>query len=195
MQNKKGNAAWAIGLFSTLVLAVGTAGCKMSDVSRLTDAEGGRTVPVQGQVQGVGVADEQAPRPATRPEAEAAEAPRSDQAAKLPPKPRPRPRTAPLSPEELKGLTRKEARALFGTATIRRDAPPATVWTYEHAGCRLRLYYYPDVISQEMRALSVELESDRPGPGARSRCLMVLADRDREAGQTAETPPSSAAVP
>jgi hypothetical protein len=56
---------------------------------------------------------------------------------------------------------------------------PAIVWTYAVAGCRLELFFYFDLESQEQRTLALDLDPGDARVGSRAACLHILAERGR----------------
>jgi hypothetical protein len=87
----------------------------------------------------------------------------------VPPTPAPPPRAS-----ELIGLDQPAATHLFGTATEKSEAPPATVWRYRTATCELDLYFYLDLRSGRMRALHYAFKGDAADPAGRQDCLRSL---------------------
>jgi len=104
-----------------------------------------------------------------------------------PPSPARKPALVLVTPAELNGLEIQDAWRLFGEPDSQQEEPPATVWSYHRGGCRLRLYFYPDLLDNRKRALTYELKPGSGDTGARRSCLIILANRDRHAEQTAET--------
>ncbi len=86
------------------------------------------------------------------------------------------PPTPALPPRasELIGLDQPAATHLFGTATEKSEAPPATVWRYRTATCELDLYFYLDLRSGRMRALHYAFKGDPADPAGRQDCLRSL---------------------
>ncbi len=105
-----------------------------------------------------------------------------------PPRPHRKPALVQVAPAELNGLEIQDAWRLFGQPDAQQAEPPATVWSYRRGACRLRLYFYPDLLDNRKRALTYELEPGSRHAGARRSCLIILANRDRHGEQTAETP-------
>jgi hypothetical protein len=103
------------------------------------------------------------------------------QEAALPPSgpdaPSPSPRSAgPLLPQttELIGLDQPGATRLFGPATERSEAPPATVWRYKSPTCELDLFFYLDLRSGRMRTLHYKFKGDGADTARRKDCLQSL---------------------
>ena len=74
---------------------------------------------------------------------------------------------------ELIGLDEPSATRLFGPATEKSDAPPATVWRYKTASCELDLFFYLDLRSGRMRTLHYAFKGDDTG-ARRQDCLRSL---------------------
>lgn len=86
--------------------------------------------------------------------------------------PAPPPEVKPVSPGRLVGMTRDEARALLGNPMGERSDPPATVWTWRNSRCQLELFFYMDVSTRDMRALTYEVT----GSPRQSTCLGELSE-------------------
>ncbi len=69
------------------------------------------------------------------------------------------------------GITR-----LLGPPTAVAAAPPGTVWRYWVEGCRLEVFFYPHVETQELRALSYRLS---PEAGDTQPCHVENGDDDQ----------------
>lgn len=98
-----------------------------------------------------------------------------------PPEPPVRPE---LSEQRLTGLTTNQVWGLLGPPSEVEQESPATVWTYRLAGCRLELFFYFDLESQEQRTLALDLEAGSDFVGSRPFCWYSLAQR----GRGSETP-------
>jgi hypothetical protein len=110
------------------------------------------------------------PKPSEGGAGSATAAPSSDVAAISPPAPASGHTPARV---ELIGLDEPSATRLFGPATEKSDAPPATVWRYKTASCELDLFFYLDLRSGRMRTLHYAFKGD--GTGARRQdCLRSL---------------------
>ncbi len=82
--------------------------------------------------------------------------------------------TAALQPQpaELIGLEPTQTVAVLGEPSLRLQDPPAQVWQYNATECTLRLHFYRDIITQQFRALSYEIENaDTENVDAERRCL------------------------
>jgi hypothetical protein len=75
---------------------------------------------------------------------------------------------------ELIGLDESSATRLFGPATEKSEAPPATVWRYKTASCELDLFFYLDLRSGRMRTLHYALKGDTADGARRQNCLRSL---------------------
>lgn len=76
----------------------------------------------------------------------------------------PMPKRKPLliDPKSLVGLDQSAVFLLFGEPHQVTQAQPATVWVWEMNGCRMRLFFYPDVAAKTFRALTYEVSADSP---------------------------------
>ncbi|MBK1699069.1 hypothetical protein [Rhodovibrio salinarum] len=95
------------------------------------------------------------------------------------PKPSRPPQRGELSEERLTGLTTDQTWQLLGPPSQVEEESPATVWTYAIAGCRLELFFYFDLESQEQRTLALDLEAGSEFVGSRPFCWYTLAKRGR----------------
>jgi hypothetical protein len=96
-----------------------------------------------------------------------------------PPKPPELPLRGELGEERLTGLTTTQTWDLLGPPSQVEEESPATVWTYEVAGCRLELFFYFDLESQQQRTLALDLEAASDFVGSRPFCWYTLAKRGR----------------
>ena len=80
----------------------------------------------------------------------------------------PRPKTKPeiVDPRSLVGLDKEAIEQMFGAPQSVTIAQPATVWAWERDGCRMRLFFYPDIAAQKLRALTYEISADQPTKNA-----------------------------
>jgi hypothetical protein len=86
--------------------------------------------------------------------------------------PAPVPAPAPaLAPEKLKGLSEAQALTLLGEPAFRQDRPPARVWVYEAAECRLELAFYLDVSGSGFHVLSHKTAAKGPAPRTGAACV------------------------
>jgi hypothetical protein len=106
------------------------------------------------------------------------------QARPLPPAPAPRPEFAGVDPERLRGLTPNDAELLLGPPDLRSEEPPAVVWTYIVGPCRLELFFYYDLESQQQRSLTFDLAPGHKGESAEAFCFTLLGRRGMEARRT-----------
>lgn len=65
-----------------------------------------------------------------------------------------------VDPKTLVGLDKAAVSVLFGAPHRVTTAEPATVWAWETGGCRMRLFFYPDVSATTQRALTYEISAD-----------------------------------
>ena len=96
-----------------------------------------------------------------------------------PPRPPQLPPRGDIGEERLTGLTTNQTWDLLGPPSQVEEESPATVWTYEVAGCRLELFFYFDLESQEQRTLALDLEAASDFVGSRPFCWYTLAKRGR----------------
>ncbi len=80
----------------------------------------------------------------------------------------PRPKTKPeiVDPKALVGLDKQSIELIFGAPHHITLAQPATVWAWEQDGCRMRLFFYPDLTAQKFRALAYEISASQPKKNA-----------------------------
>ncbi|HEV2099688.1 MAG TPA: hypothetical protein VGR45_12275 [Stellaceae bacterium] len=84
------------------------------------------------------------------------------------------PVAVPPRASKLIGLDQPAAAQLFGTATEKSEAPPATVWRYRSASCELDLFFYLDLRSGKMRTLHYAFKGDAADPAQQQECLRSL---------------------
>jgi hypothetical protein len=75
------------------------------------------------------------------------------------------------SASQLIGLDQPATTKIFGTATEKSEAPPATIWRYRSPSCELDLFFYLDLRSGKMRTLHYAFKGDQ---GDRGDCLRSL---------------------
>lgn len=80
----------------------------------------------------------------------------------------PRPKSKPeiVDPKALVGLDKAAIAQMLGAPHHITLAQPATVWAWEQDGCRMRLFFYPDLAAQKFRALTYEVSADQPKKNA-----------------------------
>tara|TARA_R110002072_G_scaffold42848_3_gene120734 strand:- start:3174 stop:3722 length:549 start_codon:yes stop_codon:yes gene_type:complete len=80
----------------------------------------------------------------------------------------PRPKTKPeiVDPRTLVGLDKMAIEEILGAPQHITLTQPATVWAWEQDGCRMRLFFYPDLAAQKFRALTYEISADQPKKNA-----------------------------
>lgn len=105
-----------------------------------------------------------------------------------------KPERPQLLGDDLIGLTTAQTWELLSAPASTKKESPATVWTYEYAGCRLELFFYFDLESEEQRTLAFDLDAGPETVGGESFCLQELAVRAQKmnatAGAAATTPQS-----
>ena len=97
-----------------------------------------------------------------------------------PPRPPELPIRGDLGEERLTGLTTNQTWDLLGPPSQVEEESPATVWTYDVAGCRLELFFYFDLESQQQRTLALDLEAASDFVGSRPFCWYTFAKRGRD---------------
>lgn len=100
---------------------------------------------------------------------------------KSPPTPAPKPEIPRVVTQELTGLTPEQAELLLGPPDQRSEEPPAVVWTYIAGPCRLELFFYYDLESQQQRSLTFDLALGHEGRGTEAFCFALLARRGAQA--------------
>lgn len=70
----------------------------------------------------------------------------------------PAPVAKPLEPDVIVGLAQVEVENMIGKPDSVRDEPPAIVWVYKAEQCSLDIYFYLDVKSNKLTALSYHAE-------------------------------------
>lgn len=80
----------------------------------------------------------------------------------------PRPKIKPVivDPKSLVGLDKSTIEQMLGAPQHITLAQPATVWAWEQDGCRMRLFFYPDLAAQKFRALTYEISAEQPKKNA-----------------------------
>lgn len=66
----------------------------------------------------------------------------------------PSPTPKPMEADLVIGLAQVEVEELIGEPDLMREEPPATVWVYQGANCTLDVYFYLDIKSNKLTALS-----------------------------------------
>ena len=81
----------------------------------------------------------------------------------------PSPVAKPAEPDIIIGLAQFEVENMIGKPDSVREEPPATVWVYNAPQCTLDIYFYLDVKSNKLTALSyhsdITGQSGEPGEG------------------------------
>jgi len=135
-----------------------------------------------------------AAQPTADAEQDAAAAPDADEPAPIPPSPNAKPDRPAVTGDDLIGLTTAQAWELLADPSTTKKESPATVWAYEHAGCRLELFFYFDLESQEQRTLAFDLDPGADSVGGESFCLQEIARRGQGANAPGTTSESEAAA-
>ena len=98
--------------------------------------------------------------------------------------PLPRPKKKPpllagvpvSQPEQLMGLGGSQVVAILGSPALQEQADPAQVWIYNAKSCVLRIFLYPEINTQEFRALAYEMLNTPETESDRKRCLREVTD-------------------
>lgn len=100
--------------------------------------------------------------------------------------PVPRPKTKPeiIDPRTFVGLDKHAVEQMLGSPHHITLAQPATVWAWEQDGCRMRLFFYPDLSADKFRALTYEISADQPKKNA----MLIETCASRIKWANAETP-------
>lgn len=100
----------------------------------------------------------------------------------LPPRPVPKPNV--LDPKNLVGLDQVAVEKLIGKPQDIYEEPPATVWNYRTEECTLDLYFYLDIGTHKMRALSYDVKADSKSQrGGAARLCVGQIQADNRARQ------------
>ena len=75
------------------------------------------------------------------------------------PQARPAPKPNILDPKILVGLDQVAVEELFGKPLGIHDEPPATVWSYKNEDCTLDVFFYLDIGTHKLRALSYDIKT------------------------------------
>jgi hypothetical protein len=92
------------------------------------------------------------------------------------PVPRPVAKPNMLDPKILVGLDQVAVEDLIGKPLDIYDEPPATVWSYKGEACSLDVYFFLDIGTHKMRALSYDVKTQTKGDhdGAARLCVGQL---------------------
>ena len=89
--------------------------------------------------------------------------------------------TAPLvdrdDPKRLVGLNEAQTIGLLGDPFIAEERPPARIWTFSEGGCRLQVFFYPDLSDQHFEALTVAFSGIDDTDMARRACFEALLEK------------------
>lgn len=83
-------------------------------------------------------------------------------------------RPQPIDPKKLVGLTRDEIKEMIGTPSTVHDEPPAVIWSYGSDGCRLEVFFYPDVADQTLKSLTYDVKPKGAHGLSGGACLASL---------------------
>lgn len=81
-------------------------------------------------------------------------------------------------PEALVGLDPAQTEEILGPPTVTRELSPATIWSYSTPTCQLDLYFYMNMASKRLSALSYELKNQdgQSNDVLASQCLRQLTE-------------------
>ena len=87
-----------------------------------------------------------------------------------------------IEPQSLVGLGEEEMNRLLGQPRDVRNDPPAMVWNYAAGTCKLDLFFYLDLKSQDFRALAYSFDPNTNSDSAKNVCLEKIQEVNRERG-------------
>ncbi len=85
-----------------------------------------------------------------------------------------------MEPQILIGLGEDEVSRMLGEPRQVRNDPPAMVWTYGVNECKMDLFFYLDLKSQDFRALAYNFEPNTTSDVAKKACLARIQEDNRE---------------
>jgi len=80
-------------------------------------------------------------------------------------------------PKRLVGLNEAQTIGLLGDPFIAEERPPARIWTFSDGGCRLQVFFYPDLSDQHFEALTVSFSGIDDTDAARRACFEALLEK------------------
>ena len=80
-------------------------------------------------------------------------------------------------PKRLVGLNEAQTIGLLGDPFIAEERPPARIWTFSEGGCRLQVFFYPDLSDQHFEALTVAFSGIDDTDLARRACFEALLEK------------------
>jgi len=94
-------------------------------------------------------------------------------------KPSPTPKR--IDPKSLVGKNQGDIRDLLGVPTTVQNAAPATIWRYTAQACSLDIFFYMDLGTNTLRALTYDtkLAENAANDDATSRCLGIIQTSNR----------------
>jgi hypothetical protein len=72
---------------------------------------------------------------------------------------------------------------MIGQPRLVRNDPPAMVWTYGANDCKMDLFFYLDLKSQDFRALAYNFEPNTPSDDGKKACLAKIQEANRDRRQ------------
>jgi len=123
---------------------------------------------------------EPTPAPIERP-AEVNAAPQSSTAPDLRPGVKPPSPPRRIDPKSLVGKNQGDVRDMLGPPTTTQNAAPATIWRYTAQACSLEVFFYMDLGTNTLRALTYDAKPTEAGSNdeASSQCLGTIQSTNR----------------
>lgn len=94
----------------------------------------------------------------------------------IPPESPKQPKKTPasVSPKALVGKSEQQVVAFLGQPGSVREEPPAMVWQYVGRACKVDIFFYFDIKSQDFRSLAYKFYKDSGSTQKDSECLGLL---------------------
>jgi hypothetical protein len=94
----------------------------------------------------------------------------------IPPESPKQPKKTPasVSPKTLVGKSEQQLIAFLGQPGSVREEPPAMVWQYVGRACKVDIFFYFDIKSQDFRSLAYKFYKDSGSTQKDSECLGLL---------------------
>jgi hypothetical protein len=94
----------------------------------------------------------------------------------IPPESLKQPKKTPasVSPKTLVGKSEQQLIAFLGQPGSVREEPPAMVWQYVGRACKVDIFFYFDIKSQDFRSLAYKFYKDSGSTQKDSECLGLL---------------------
>ena len=78
------------------------------------------------------------------------------------------------------GLGEEDVTRMLGEPREVRNDPPAMVWAYGAGECKLDVFFYLDLKSQDFRALAYNFDPNATSDAAKNVCLEKIQDANRD---------------